>query len=120
MVLHFRNEKMKNQHVYSFVFVLHCSSHNLATFFCRSHALHYTQRGHTVIRSLALQIIPDEYAFNTAGYTGKFRCRFWQFGDWVDVYVDDRLPTVDNQVLFAHSSAPEEFWVSLVEKAYAK
>jgi hypothetical protein len=36
------------------------------------------------------------------------------------VYIDDLLPTVGNQLLFAHSSAPEEFWISLVEKAYAK
>ena len=38
----------------------------------------------------------------------------------MDVYIDDLLPSVNSKPLFAHSSAPEEFWVSLVEKAYAK
>ncbi|XP_052796147.1 calpain-8-like [Mya arenaria] len=69
---------------------------------------------------LISKIIPDDYSFDSPSYTGKFRCRFWQFGDWVDVFLDDRLPTVNGHLLFAHSSAPEEFWVSLVEKAYAK
>ena len=66
------------------------------------------------------QIIPDDNTFGTPSYTGKFHCRFWQFGEWVDVYIDDLLPSVNSKPLFAHSSAPEEFWVSLVEKAYAK
>ena len=72
------------------------------------------------IHIFAFQIIPYEYSIGTKDYDGKFHCRFWQFGDWTDVYIDDLLPTVNNTVLFAHSSAPEEFWVSLVEKAYAK
>ncbi|XP_050400927.1 calpain-9 [Patella vulgata] len=69
---------------------------------------------------LMAKIIPDDNTFGTRRYDGKFHCRFWQFGDWVDVYIDDRLPTVDGEILFAHSSDPNEFWVSLVEKAYAK
>lgn len=67
-----------------------------------------------------LQIIPADNTFGTAAYNGKFHCRFWQFGKWVDVYIDDLLPTVNGEILFAHSSDPTEFWVSLVEKAYAK
>lgn len=69
---------------------------------------------------LIAKIIPDDYSIGCKDYNGKFHCRFWQFGDWTDVYIDDLLPTVGNQLLFAHSSAPEEFWISLVEKAYAK
>ncbi|KAH3841202.1 calpain-2 catalytic subunit-like [Dreissena polymorpha] len=69
---------------------------------------------------LISKIIPDDYAFRSSTYTGRFRCRFWHFGDWVDVHIDDRLPTVNNSLLFARSSAPEEFWISLLEKAYAK
>lgn len=47
--------------------------------------------------------------------------RFWQNDSWVDVVIDDRLPTVDDRRLkFAQSSVENEFWVALVEKAYAK
>lgn len=67
------------------------------------------------------QILPSHnYTFGTAEYTGIIHCRFWQFGSWVDVLIDDLLPSVDGDILFAHSSDPNEFWVSLVEKAYAK
>ncbi|CAL1535592.1 unnamed protein product, partial [Lymnaea stagnalis] len=69
---------------------------------------------------LISKIIPEDSSFGTPGYNGTFHCRFWQFGSWIDVYVDDLLPTVDGNLLFARSSDPNEYWVSLVEKAYAK
>ena len=54
-------------------------------------------------------------------HTGLVHFRFWRFGKWVDVFVDDRLPVKDaHRLMYAKSTDENEFWVSLIEKAYAK
>ncbi|XP_067831074.1 calpain-9-like isoform X2 [Heptranchias perlo] len=65
------------------------------------------------------QVMPPNQGFS-AGYTGCFRFKFWQYGQWIEVMVDDRLPTIDDKLVFLYSKDNNEFWSPLLEKAYAK
>ncbi|XP_039626877.1 calpain-1 catalytic subunit [Polypterus senegalus] len=73
----------------------------------------------TLHKHLMDKVVPPEQGFD-AGYNGKFTFRFWQYGDWQEVEVDDLLPTVDGKLLYLHSGERNEFWSALLEKAYAK
>ncbi|XP_050718947.1 calpain-5-like isoform X3 [Eriocheir sinensis] len=73
------------------------------------------------VKELWHKVIPD-YKDQEYGdlHPGIFHFRFWRFGEWIEVVVDDLLPTIEGQLIFTHSKERGEFWCALLEKAYAK
>ncbi|CAN9511125.1 unnamed protein product [Ophioblennius macclurei] len=73
----------------------------------------------SVHRHLLKKVVPLDQHFQN-GYNGSFTFRFWQYGQWEEVRIDDLLPTRDNDLIYLSSPEKHEFWSSLLEKAYAK
>jgi len=72
----------------------------------------------TFQKDLMVQVVPIKQDFQD--YAGIFHFRFWRFGKWVDVVIDDYLPTFQRELLSVSAKTRNEFWVPLLEKAYAK
>ncbi|XP_061733521.1 calpain-3 isoform X1 [Nerophis ophidion] len=72
-----------------------------------------------VHKPLLDKVVPPGQTF-LDGYKGCFVFRFWQYGQWEEVRIDDLLPTCNNDLIFLSSPQKHEFWSSLLEKAYAK
>ena len=42
------------------------------------------------------QMIPNLNQMESDQYNGVFHARFWHFGEWFDIYVDDLIPVYDD------------------------
>ncbi|NXD25462.1 CAN13 protein, partial [Spelaeornis formosus] len=73
----------------------------------------------TLRQKFLKNVLPMDQGFQD-NYAGIFHFRFWQYGKWVDVVIDDRLPFLNGECLAVRPRTSDEYWPPLLEKAYAK
>ena len=71
-------------------------------------------------KDMFAKVVPLDQSFEKGDYIGAFRFRFWRYGKWEEVVVDDYLPTKNGKLFLNQSDDSDEFWPALFEKAYAK
>jgi hypothetical protein len=71
---------------------------------------------------LMAHVAPVENASEANIGRGAFNFRFWRLGEWYDLVVDDYLVCdAAHNILFTRNlSSPNEYWMCLLEKAFAK
>ncbi|XP_064142475.1 calpain-10 isoform X5 [Loxodonta africana] len=67
-------------------------------------------------RLLQQVIPPGQPSWPDPAYRGCFTCCIWQFGHWVEVTVDDRLPCLAGRLCFSRCHSEDVFWLPLLEK----
>jgi len=68
------------------------------------------------------RIVPKNQSFESGNYAGIFNFCFWWKGHWTSVVIDDFLPVDEqNNLLYCRNNRNKnDFFISLLEKAYAK
>lgn len=69
---------------------------------------------------IKIKIFQKDSELYGANYNGCVKVRLWINDEWVWICIDDRLPTINGKLCFSRCAHPLHFWVSLLEKAYAK
>ncbi|KAI3382559.1 hypothetical protein SNEBB_003709 [Seison nebaliae] len=64
------------------------------------------------------KVLPFDQPLYGSGYRGIIIVHFWIYGKWHSVVIDDRLPSKNGRLIYARGN--DEFWISYIEKAYAK
>jgi hypothetical protein len=70
---------------------------------------------------LACNDMIESLILNSWPEYGIYQCRFYKNQEWHLVLVDDQVPMDENNIVFfGQCRDPKEYWVQIIEKAYAK